>query len=579
MRHPGFSIHLSLACALVALAGFASPASAQSPFDIEGTITAPVNSGVTAAPANAAPCVTGAGGSNEACMIVDPNLATQEPGPINSNTTKIGVIHTAPTPMLGDTNPNGNTDLNRVFSQTTKATDTDLWYYFGWVRDSGGTGFIAIEFQHNQLDAGCKTQAGVVNYTLVGCNPWKGRQGGTGANADFVILWDQSGNSTDIIKRNFVCSNGAAKCSNALGTGALVTIASCPNVITSTNTADACHRINPADALAAFGQPPLSNRDLNDSSRGELAIDLTTAIFSGTSCQSFANIIPGTVTGNSDSADYKDVVLSAFPPVSNCGTVTITKQTDPPRLTGSFTYALAATGDIFNTGDVDTDCSAAGSSVALCKGTLATTAVASPAIYTETDTISNLRENATTWTLTEDSPGPAFEVKSIDCVDSQSVSYHLFGGSTQTVNTFRVEAGATTACVIVNKVVKATPSQNTQQTGIASIKDKINLSGIKSGASDAASATVSFALYLQSPCVDPDVANNVLGNRVATSGPLSLTYANNGTTATAEMPAFQSIAAGATYYWKVTYSGDILNNGFTTGCGSETATVNFVFVQ
>jgi hypothetical protein len=507
-------------------------------------------------------------------MITDPNGSTKETGPINSNTTKIGVINTAPTPMLGDTNPNSNTDLNTVFSQTKKAINTDLWYYFGWIRDSAGTGFIAIEFQHNQIDAGCKTQSGTVNYTLSTCNPWKGRQGGTGANADFVILWDQSGNSTDLIKRNFVCSDGSAKCS-----GALVTLATCPNVITSTSTTDPCHRITAADAVVSFGQPPLTTRDTNDSSRGELAIDLTTAIFSGTSCQSFANIIPGTVTGNSDSADYKDVVLSAFPPISNCGSVTITKKTDPARLAGTFTYALSAGGDIFNTGDVDTDCSATGSGVALCKGTLTTTSVAAPADYTDTDTISNLRENDTTWTLTEDSPAPDFAVKSIDCVDAQNVSYHLFGEGSTTVSNFRVQAGETTACTIVNVIVKVTPSQATAQVGTAAIKDAVTLTGIKAGASDASSATATFALYAGTSCVDPDLANNVLGNRVYVSDPIALTYSNAGKNATAGLSTYQTIVAGATYSWKVTYSGDAFNNSFTTACGSETAVVNFTFVQ
>jgi hypothetical protein len=350
-------------------------------------------------------------------------------------------------------------------------------------------------------------------------------------------------------------------------------------VITSTDPADPCHRITSADAVVAFGQPPLNNRDPNDSSRGEAAIDLTTAIFSGTSCQNFANIIPGTVTGNSDTADYKDVVLQDFPPISNCGSITITKLTDPERLAGTFTYQLAAGSTIFNTGDIDTDCSAAGSTVSQCNGTLATTTVAAPASYTETDTISNLRENDTTWTLTEASPGPDFELKSIDCVDSQNVSYHLFGNGATTVANFRVEAGATTACTIVNKVVKVTPSQSTAQVGTAAIKDAITITGIKAGATDASSATARFALYSANTCVDPDPANNVIGNRVLLSDPISLTYSQNGTRGDAALANFQTIVPGATYYWKVTYSGDALNNGFTTACGSETATVTFIFVQ
>jgi len=40
-------------------------------------------------------------------------------------------------------------------------------------------------------------------------------------------------------------------------------------------------------------------------------VDLTATIFGGsTACKSFANTIPSTVTGNSDTADYKDTILS-----------------------------------------------------------------------------------------------------------------------------------------------------------------------------------------------------------------------------------------------------------------------------
>ena len=45
---------------------------------------------------------------------------------------------------------------------------------------------------------------------------------------------------------------------------------------------------------------------------GEAAVNLTATIFGGSNaCLSFANTIPSTVTGNSDTADYKDTILGA----------------------------------------------------------------------------------------------------------------------------------------------------------------------------------------------------------------------------------------------------------------------------
>src|SRR5262249_42166641 len=48
-------------------------------------------------------------------------------------------------------------------------------------------------------------------------------------------------------------------------------------------------------------------------------------------CQTFANTIPNTVTGNTldfqATADFKDTVFANFPPVTNCGILTVTKRT------------------------------------------------------------------------------------------------------------------------------------------------------------------------------------------------------------------------------------------------------------
>ncbi len=47
----------------------------------------------------------------------------KELGPLNSNTTKIGVIHNDAVPTLGETNPNGQVDLRQAWIGS--ASDTD----------------------------------------------------------------------------------------------------------------------------------------------------------------------------------------------------------------------------------------------------------------------------------------------------------------------------------------------------------------------------------------------------------------------------------------------------------------------
>ncbi|HEX6873164.1 MAG TPA: hypothetical protein VF163_18865, partial [Micromonosporaceae bacterium] len=80
----------------------------------------------------------------------------KELGPLNSNTTKIGVIHNATVPMLGLTNPNGQVDLRQAWLASKKDSENDDWLYFAWERDNNsGSGFIAYEFMQDPPPAAC----------------------------------------------------------------------------------------------------------------------------------------------------------------------------------------------------------------------------------------------------------------------------------------------------------------------------------------------------------------------------------------------------------------------------------------
>ncbi len=106
-----------------------------------------------------------------------------------------------------------------------------------------------------------------------------------------MILWDQQGNSKDLYLRTW---SGTA-----------------PNL-----TLGAPTLLNSSVSQAAYS---------SDGFRGEAAVDLTATIFGGsTACRTFANTIPSTVTGNSDTADYKDTILATAPPITNCTSTTVT---------------------------------------------------------------------------------------------------------------------------------------------------------------------------------------------------------------------------------------------------------------
>jgi hypothetical protein len=149
------------------------------------------------------------------------------------------------------------------------------------------------------------------------------------------------------------------------------------------------------------------------------------------------------------------------------------------------------------------------------------------------------------------------------------VSIICGGTNVTTGSTFTVPESGTVACTITNKIPKGDPAGTTTQTGRAFLFDDINITGIRAGAADANSASVTFRLYSNAAC----------SSLVGTVGPLSLTYGNNGTTARASTLGSSGIQIfpGTVYHWRVSYSGDAFNNAFTTNCAIETGQVTFTF--
>ncbi|GAA6526545.1 hemagglutinin [Intrasporangium sp. DVR] len=227
-------------------------------------------------------------GSAGQINLSDPSGNEKELGPLNSNTTKIGVIHNDVVPTLGFTNPNGQVDLKTAWLNTAKDTpDGDDWIYFAWERDANsGSGFIAYEFMKNEEPAACLNYDPTDATIVAGCNPWANRTDG-----DFMILWDQQGGSKKLWLRTW---SGTA-----------------PDLVLSA----------PIEIPSNYGRAEYSP----DGYRGEAAVNITDVIYGGTPrCLAFANIIPSTVTGNSDTADYKDTILRNGFTLSNCTTTTTT---------------------------------------------------------------------------------------------------------------------------------------------------------------------------------------------------------------------------------------------------------------
>ncbi len=452
-------------------------------------------------------------------QLEDPEGNLKELGPLNSNTTKIGVIHADAVPTLGLTNPNGQVDLRQAWLDTERDTATGHdWLYFAWERDANsGSGFIAYEFMQNPAPAACAYDSATEAQLIANCNPWANRTAG-----DFIILWDQQGNSLDLYLRTWT------------GTA--------PNL-----TLGAPTLLNAAVSQAAYS---------GDGFRGEAAVDLTATIFGGsTACRTFANTIPSTVTGNSDSADYKDTILTTAPPITNCASATVTT---PNTAAGT---AIPAGGLSIGTGVVGVKDSAvvsvtggtatpAGSvAFSLCK-------VDAPGLCTTGGTsVGSTNLSGTAYPVTVASPTAyvtsvgrycwraVFSGDSANGIPSSSDS-----SATEcfTVNPVTPTL-ATTASDDVNLGNAVSDSADLSGTATQPANPVINLTGTGGAA---ANGTITFKLYGPNDCTT-----------VAYTSP-TVTVSGNGTYNT-PTPQFVPTAAG-TYHWVAVYSGSSPNTNGTT---------------
>jgi hypothetical protein len=469
---------------------------ADGPFTIDGTVP---DSGTTNLP--------------------DPFGNVKELGPLNSNTTKIGVIHNDALPTLDLTNPNAQVDLRQAWLATARdtAAPNHDWLYFAWERDANsGSGFIAYEFMQNPAPAGCAYDTATDTQLIANCNPWANRKAG-----DFMILWDQQGGSRDLYLRTWS------------GTAANLTLGA-PTLLNSTVS------------QAAYSA---------DGFRGEAAVDLTATIFGGsTACKTFANTIPSTVTGNSDTADYKDTILKNAPPITNCTSTTVTT---PQTAAGG---VIPAAGLSIGTGVVGVRDSAV---VSLTGGTATPTGsvafalckVDAPGLCTTGGTsVGSVNLTGTAYPATVNSPTAYVTSAGRYCWRATWTGDPANGipGSSDSSATecFTVNPVtptlATTAGPDINLGQTLSDTATLSGTATQPANPVINLTG--TGGSPAG-GTITFKLYGPDNCTTLAYTSPT----VAVSG--------NGTYNTPN-PQFTPTAAG-TYHWVAVYSGSLPNTNGT----------------
>jgi hypothetical protein len=119
-----------------------------------------------------------------------------------------------------------------------------------------------------------------------------------------------------------------------------------------------------------------------------------------------------------------------------------------------------------------------------------------------------------------------------------------------------IAIGGEATCTITNHNEKASPTGETIPSWV--LHHSLTLSGVRPGAADEASATVTFKLYSDSSCA---IIVGAAEEVSLINGVVALTYTG------------VKVTSPGTYYWTALYSGDAYNNGFTTVCGSAVTVI------
>ena len=200
-----------------------------------------------------------------------------------------------------------------------------------------------------------------------------------------------------------------------------------------------------SDALAP--NPP---ENLGTNEFGEAGIDLTGAeVFTAGTCESFGTAFGvSRSSGNSGTAQMKDLIGPADFTLANCGTVIVHKLTDP---SGDTTTSFGYTTDVTTTPETTTY------PFSLKDG--------------ETNTISNV--NPGSFYVTEDDPSPNYTLSDIDCSASTTAADPSVDLASRTTS-FTIGPAETVECTFTN-----TLQQGAIQITKTSAKDSSGLQGAK----------------------------------------------------------------------------------------------------
>lgn len=322
-------------------------------------------------------------------------------------------------------------DLKRIYL-ATKVVGGHTYLMLSWVRIPQNTtspsAHIGFEFNKG-TDGACGGSSDGLVKRVAG---------------DMLIVYDFEGGATDtpvITLRRWVTS-GACE----VGSSSPPCWGSATN-LTALGFAEA--KVNTFGAVSDTIGPSGGTESLGTNEFGEAGIDLTGAgVFGANTCESFGTAFGvSRSSGNSGTAQMKDLVGPADFTLANCGTVIIRKVTDP---SGDTTTSFGYTTDVTTTPSTTT------SPFSLKDG--------------EHNTIENVNPG-TGLNVTEDDPGPGYTLTDIDCGDSSVPAANYSTDTTTRAVTFAIAAGETLDCTFTNTLqrgaIKITKTSSKDDSGLA----------------------------------------------------------------------------------------------------------------
>jgi hypothetical protein len=351
-------------------------------------------------------------------------------------------------------------DLSRVYlaTKTVPVSGVDhVFLMLSWVRIPQNTTSPSahIGFEFNKGTTSCGSGSPLVQRTA----------------GDMLIVYDFEGGAGDapvLTLRRWVTSGSCE-----VGSSSPPCWGPAAN-LTAAGTAEG--KVNTTSTALDQVADPDETLGLNEF--GEAGVDLTAAnVFTVGQCQSFGNAYAvSRSSGNSGTAQMKDLVGPVPFQLQNCGSVKIIKQTDPRGLNQEFGFTSTLAGTQLScsqTGGTETPTSFSLNDNGNTGAVGSTAAADNSAANTQTCT--NVPVGS--YTVTEGVDPTGFSFFSVTCTNT--------GGSTSStsgkVATINVAGGGSTTCVYVNKqqlgAIKITKTSTKGSTALQGAKFSITKNG------------------------------------------------------------------------------------------------------